>query len=217
MATTYKNHHQPIGLTGESEKLLSPVISVPLYSSNRYTREAPSMTEKLTECCFGVDVKDRSELLQSMLLDDHSPPPSWCQRLLCDCGASRKRTISGIQDIPEISNLAGLLIQNGDPATHATSGTLFTLKYADFDKETRIGERHVYGGCGGQQHTGQWPALQNKTWLTALTIGRCCNYSYRFTFTEDWQKADIEIRENLCCVACCLPPCSKAWFGIPKV
>jgi len=27
MATTY-NHHQPIGLTGKSEKLLSPVISV---------------------------------------------------------------------------------------------------------------------------------------------------------------------------------------------
>ena len=181
---------------------------------NHLNEKYPTQLEKFTECCFGVVVKDRSELLQAILLDDHSPPPTWCQRLLCDCGA-RKRTLSGIEDIPEISNLAGLLLQNGDAMVHSTNGTVFTLKYADFDKETRIGELEVYGGYGGKQHTGQWSALNNKTWLALLTLGRCCNYSYRFSFSEDWRKADIDIRANCCC-ATCLPPCSKAWFNIPK-
>ena len=87
---------------------------------------------------------DRDDLLQAIVLNKKSPPPSCLQRLLCDCG-SGERTASGIQDIPEISNLAGLLLQNGDE-THSTNGTVFTLKWGEFNKETRVGE---WGGAGG--------------------------------------------------------------------
>lgn len=167
----------------------------------------------IVSCCkkdviHGVIPVERSALLQKIVLDDTAPPPSWLQKLLCDCNsAQRKLTVSGIQDVPEISNLAGLLLQNGD---HSTGGTAMTLKYARFDKEKRVAHIQVYGGGG------KWAALDNALWRFVLNVGRCCNYTYRFTFSEDWQKADIDIMGNLCCVACCLPPCANAWFSIPK-
>jgi len=140
--------------------------------------------------------------------------PSWCQRLLCDCGDSRKRTISGIQNIPDICNLAGLIIQNGD---HSTSGTVFTLKYADFYKKKRIAERQVYGGWGGQQRTGKWSALQNKTWLTLLTMCRCCNYSYRFTFTEDGKRLILKSGEIFVALRVAYHHAPKHGLAFPKV
>jgi hypothetical protein len=152
---------------------------------------------------------DRDDLLQRIVLNDVSPQPSWLQRFLCDCGSGARKA-SGIQDIPEIANLAGLLLQNGDE-THSTNGTIFTLKWSDFDKETRVAQLEVYGGCGSQQHTGAWSALNNQKWKLLSMVGRCCNYSYRFQFSEDWQRADIDIKGN-----CCLIPCCKPWFSIPK-
>jgi hypothetical protein len=158
---------------------------------------------------YGVVETDRDDLLQAIILNEKSPPPSWLQRLLCDCG-SGERTASGIEDIPEISNLAGLLLQNGDE-THSTNGTVFTFKWGKFNKETRVGELEVYGGCGGQQHTGSWTMLNNQTWKNLSLLGRCCNYTYQFTFSEDWQNADIDIKAN-----CCLIPCVRPWYTIPK-
>mmetsp|Transcript_17101 Transcript_17101/g.25630 ORF Transcript_17101/g.25630 Transcript_17101/m.25630 type:complete len:232 (+) Transcript_17101:132-827(+) len=158
---------------------------------------------------YGVVETDRDDLLQAILLNEKSPDPSWLQRLLCDCG-SGERKASGIKDIAEISNLAGLLLQNGDE-THSTSGTVFTLKWGDFDKETRVAELEVYGGCGGQQHTGSWSLLNNQTWKHLSLLGRCCNYTYRFQFSKDWQSADIDVKAN-----CCLIPCARPWCTIPK-
>ena len=72
----------------------------------------------IVSCCkkdviHGVIPVERSALLQKIVLDDTAPPPSWLQKLLCDCNsAQRKLTVSGIQDVTEISNLAGLLLQN---------------------------------------------------------------------------------------------------------
>ena len=40
------------------------------------------------------------------------------------------------------------------------------------------------------------------------------NYSYRFTFSEDYRHADIQIRANCCCV-CLVPPCAPAWCKVP--
>jgi len=158
---------------------------------------------------YGVVETDRDDLLQAIILNEKSPPPSWLQRLLCDCG-SGERTASGIEDIPEISNLAGLLLQNGDE-THSTNGTVFTFKWGKFNKETRVGELEVYGGCGGQQHTGSWTMLNNQTWKNLSLLARWCNYTYQFTFSEDWQNADIDIKAN-----CCLIPCVRPWYTIPK-
>ena len=73
----------------------------------------------------------------------------------------------------------------------------------------------AYGGFGGEASSvGAWTAERSSTWLCLMTIARLCNYTYRFKFSEDWQRADIEIRENLCCVTGA-PCCCKPWFFIP--
>lgn len=127
-------------------------------------------------------VKKRSELLQALVLDEYSPD------------GSRKRTPSGIAEIPEISNLAGLLMQNALPdVLHKTAGTTCTLKWAAFDKKTRTVELQNYGNFDGRQ-IGEWSYFNNNQWRNLLIpLARVFNYSYRFTFDEDWQRADIDL------------------------
>jgi len=117
--------------------------------------------------------------------------------------------------VPEISNLAGVLFQNGLETEHGhpTNGTIMTLKWADYDKETRTALIPVYGGYGGcgtkKASTGHWSILDNPTWRALSLLGRCCNYSYIFAFSEDYQRADINMKVNLGCFCC------KAWFTLP--
>jgi hypothetical protein len=170
----------------------------------------------ITESCCGAKVIERSELLQAIVMDDRAGvSPSCFQKLLCDC-STQTRFASGVKDVPEISNLAGLLVQNGE---HSTAGTAFTAKWGRFDKEKRIVDISVYGSgrsCGSEkQELGQWSAINSNKWRCLMMLGRCCDYSYKIRFAEDWQRADIDIRINLCCVACCVPPCMKAWFTVP--
>lgn len=90
----------------------------------------------IQNCLLGLESKKQSELVEAILIADTSPPPSYLQCILGDCSSGpKKRVQGGIQDVPEISNLAGLLHQNsssrGDE-THSSNGTLFTLKWADY-------------------------------------------------------------------------------------
>mmetsp|Transcript_26979 Transcript_26979/g.31873 ORF Transcript_26979/g.31873 Transcript_26979/m.31873 type:complete len:226 (-) Transcript_26979:940-1617(-) len=161
---------------------------------------------KCADRIVGVTTTDRSNLIQAILLDKKPPPASCIRRSLCDCG-SGERKLSGIEQVPEISNLAGLLIQTG---AHPRAGTTFSLKWADFNKTSRVGEVKVYGGCGGKQHAGHWSAIDSCCSKVFVSCGRVWNYSYRFRFDEDWQRADIDIR--FCCTpsgnTCCSYPSS---------
>lgn len=169
-----------------------------------------SIPTSIQNCLLGVKSKNHSELVKDVL-SDTAPPPSCIQCILGDCCGRKKRVPSGIQDVPEISNLAGLLHQNGADTVFGsrTNGTIFTLKWADYDKETRTAVVQVYGGYGPKASTGYWSILDNQKWRTISCLGRICNYSYFFTFSEDYQRADINMKVNLGCLCC------KPWFKIP--
>eukprot|EP00591_Stephanopyxis_turris_P005568 CAMPEP_0195528196 /NCGR_PEP_ID=MMETSP0794_2-20130614/30245_1 /TAXON_ID=515487 /ORGANISM="Stephanopyxis turris, Strain CCMP 815" /LENGTH=245 /DNA_ID=CAMNT_0040659285 /DNA_START=102 /DNA_END=839 /DNA_ORIENTATION=- len=177
-------------------------------NSTPYTRSDASTSISFLNRLGGFESKESSDLFQAIVQDETSPSPSWIQRLLCDCGGPRTRVEGGIQDVPEISNLAGLMFQNGD---EVTSGTAFTLKWADFDKEKRVCTIQVYGGYGSKAAaTGLWSILDNHMWRFLSVLGRCCNYTYRISFSEDWQRADFDIKANLGCICC-----AKPWFTLP--
>jgi len=170
---------------------------------------------KCTDRIVGVTTTNRSSLLQAIVLDEKPPPVSCIRRSLCDCG-SGERKLSGIEQVPEISNLAGLLIQRQTGEKFPTAGTTQTLKWAEFDKTSRVAEMKVYGGCGGKQHAGHWSAIDNSKWKFLVCWGRVWNYSYRVRFDEDWQRADIDIR--FCCTlsgkTCCSYPRSCTTFDM---
>jgi len=126
--------------------------------------------------------KTEMELLEAIVLDEYSPD------------GRRKRTPSGMETVEEIQNLTGLLHQNDiEGIEHSTEGTVCTLKWCDFDKETRVAEMVVYGRNGGK-HTGQWSFYDDGNWTRfVIPLLRLFEYSYRFNFSEDWQRAEIEI------------------------
>jgi len=172
------------------------------------------MCAGIQNCLCGYESKKQSELVEAILADT-SPPPSYLQCILLDCsGGPKKRVQGGIQDVPEISNLAGLLHQNsgnrGEDA-HSTNGTLLTLKWADYDKDTRTASLQVHGGYGKSASTGYWSLLDNQKWRLLGAVSRCCNYSYFFHFSEDYQRADIKMKVNLGCICC------KPWAPIPEM
>ena len=174
--------------------------------------EPPRRTNTtLIEKCLGVEVKTTLQGYAMILYDHANAEPSCIERCLCHC-SPKKRAPSGIADVPEIANRSGVFFQYGD---HSTANTAMTLKGAVFDKGNRVADLKAYGGFGGEASTvGAWTAEKSSTWLCLMTIARLCNYTYRFKFSEDWQRADIEIRGNLCCVTGA-PCCCKPWFSIP--
>ncbi|EOD24641.1 hypothetical protein EMIHUDRAFT_435421 [Emiliania huxleyi CCMP1516] len=99
---------------------------------------------------------------------------------------------------------------------HSTGGSIQTLKWSTWDPDSRVAHLEVFGGYGGSSHTGQWTEPPGCLWLFLINLGRCCDYSYRFEFSEDYRRAEILIEANLCC-CCCLPipPCLPAWFVLP--
>ena len=74
---------------------------------------------------------------------------------------------------------------------------------------TQVAHLEVFGGYGGSSHTGQWTEPPGCLWrllfapwvaaagrasvtrsqrmsrLFLINLGRCCDYSYRFEFSED--------------------------------
>merc|ERR1711865_973185 len=47
-------------------------------------------------------------------------------------------------------------------------------------------------------------------------LGKLCDYSYRFEFSEDYKKIDLRVMANCCCICPLCMPCCPAWFTIPK-
>jgi len=139
------------------------------------------------------------------------------QLALCHCSRPQRRTHSGVEEVPQISSLAGATLQRG---RHSTGGSVQTLKWADYDADRRRAYMHVFGGFGGEPHVGHWtePA-DNFAWLGLMCLARVCTYGYTFQFAEDFSRADIFITGNCCC--CLLLPCvplwcSPGWFTIPS-
>ena len=166
------------------------------------------MAGRLT-CCerlWSVKVEERSEIGNWMLLDTRdNDPPSLCGRLLCFCAPTYPRVPNAIKDIPEISMLAGAMLEDD----WGLKGSVFTNRYMDFDKLNRVGNIKVCGGaeicnnccasCGGHYQVAQWSAGDTSCVRYPLSVfGRCANFGYRYTFSSDWRKADIAITLNLC-------------------
>lgn len=162
-------------------------------------------------CCLKIE---ESETADEWMLRPNTLEPSLFQRLcLCQCSEEERRP-SGILLVPEISGLAGVTLQLGD---HATAGSLQTLKWTTYDQTKRTATMQVFGGFGGAAGTGQWTEPPNSLhWMFLMNLGRCGNYTYRFTFSEDFRYSDIDIQCNplpLCCI--CIP-CIPAWCTVPR-
>jgi hypothetical protein len=151
--------------------------------------------------------------IKDTFLDEYSEEPSLFQRLfMCQC-SKEKRTPARIQFQEGLQGLAGVLIQSGE---HSTAGTMLTLKWMDYNPDTREGYLQVFGGYGGSASTGLW--TENSAtlyWYFLMNLARCANYQYYFTFNEDFSKADIAIKGNPLILCCICIPCCPAWFTLP--
>ena len=164
----------------------------------------------LGESCCCLELKPRADIASWMLLDDLSTQPqSLMQKFLCHC-QPEARVNSGIEKVPQIASLAGATLQRG---THSTAGSVQTLKWAAYDPATRTAVMEVFGGFGGTGQRAQWTEPDKGTWYFLMNLARFCNYSYRFKFSEDYRRADIDILAN--CTGCCCVPCVPAWCAVP--
>jgi len=170
----------------------------------------PTVFQSCCAACCCLEIRPRDDVADWMLRSDNADAaPSFMQRCLCQCGPE-KRVLSGVEDVPQISSLAGATLQYG---THATGGSVQTLKWCKFDKDKRVADLQVFGGFGGTSSVGLWTEPAEKCyWTCLINLGRVCNYSYRFEFAEDWRHVDIKIRANICC---CIWPWAPAWFQAP--
>jgi hypothetical protein len=153
--------------------------------------QALSDGASLTDHCCCVTLVPRDTIGQAMLLDMRSStPPSLLERMLCMCKPI-PRIASGIEEVPEISALAGATLQRGD---HPTRGSVQTLKWAIFDKTKRVAIMEVFGGSRLNNQLGQWASAQGPEWeFKPVSSGcftnclRLCDWTYKFEFTEDWR------------------------------
>mmetsp|Transcript_4858 Transcript_4858/g.14118 ORF Transcript_4858/g.14118 Transcript_4858/m.14118 type:complete len:237 (-) Transcript_4858:81-791(-) len=165
-------------------------------------------------CCCCIKVSPKSSLNELMLIDTAADQqPSCLQRFcLCYCKPLERKS-NGIEEIPQLRGLAGLTVQDGD---HITAGSLQTLKYAPYDPEARVLYMPVYGGFGWWHGgtTGLWTEPANCVWGFLMTAARLSNYTYKFTFSEDYLHVDIDIMTNMFGVVGCA--CLPAWCTVPR-
>jgi hypothetical protein len=165
----------------------------------------------MAAACCCVQVMARDKAVEAMLGPTTEPSgPSLFSRL-CWCQSSPKgRQAVDAEDWPEVSNLAsGVLLQNG---SHTTAGSLHTFKWGKWDKATRSFIIDVFGGINMPQTTGTWTEPAGSClWMFFMFLARTASYRYDVTFSEDYQRADIKVRGNLCCCVPCLP----VWFTCP--
>ena len=168
----------------------------------------------MATCCC-LDVHGRDSVVDWMLHSDNSnEQPSLLQRLICQCGPEM-RTANDIINVPEIRSLSGVTLQSAPP-DWPTKGSLHTLKYCVFDRETRVAEQQVFGGFGKLSSVGLWTEPAGKChWDFLMNLARLCNYTYHYEFSEDWREMKINIKANLCCLCFGLPPCMPAWCTVP--
>jgi len=83
-----------------------------------------------------------------------------------------------------------------------------TLKWCKFDFEKREAAIQVFGGFGGTRGSqGLWTAPPTCSSAVATNTLRACNLTYVLRFSNDWRRADVDVRCNGCCCVPCLPPC----------
>jgi len=174
--------------------------------------EATGTLARCLSACCCLDLKARDEATE-LVTKSTSAQPSLYQRLcMCQC-APQDRLPSGLELVPQLQGLAGVLLQDGD---HETGGTLFTLKWASFDREKRTMEIPVFGGFYGGSTTGVWTQPLEVRWCCLMNLGRTGNYTYRLEFNEDFSFADIRVFGNPLVLCCCCFPCIPAWFEMPR-
>jgi len=160
-------------------------------------------------CCIGI--KERDTVGDWMLNASGNGEPSLFQKLF-ECQWSPKpRTPGGIETESKLRGLAGVTLQNG---THSTKGSLQTLKWAKWDASKREATLPVFGGFYGD--TGVWTEPINPIWCCLMNLGRCANYTYTFTFSEDYSHATIDISANPLVLCCLCVPCCPAWCTVPR-
>ena len=110
---------------------------------------------------------------------------------------------------------SGATQQTGD---HSTGGSVQTLKWCKYDAEERVATLSVFGGAGGARRgeTGLWTEPVSCIWAVFMNIGRLCDYTYRFEFSEDYKEIDLRVMVNCCCVCPVCLPCCSAWCTVPK-
>uniref|UniRef100_A0A7S3RQZ1 Uncharacterized protein n=1 Tax=Emiliania huxleyi TaxID=2903 RepID=A0A7S3RQZ1_EMIHU len=170
-------------------------------------QQQPPTSLSCCERCFCVKAEDRSNIASWMLKDTRDKtPPSACGKLLCFCDEAYPRTPNCIEEIPEIRALAGTVLEDGQ----ALSGTVFTLRWMEFDKATRSGVSKTFGGYGGKYSAAQWSLGSSWTTYVGAWCDRCVNQSYGWQFSEDWRSAKITVKMNWIVCFPWLPP----WFTV---
>lgn len=171
------------------------------------------LSSTVTSCCC-LKIYDRDAAVHQILSETTDPDgPSLLARLCwCQC-APIPRKDAGIKDIEAISAFAGVTLQSG---SHATAGSLETLRWGDYDAATRTLRTTGFGGWYQPYNTGTWTEPINPIWCFLLTLGRIGNATYEFKFSEDFQRADIIGRGNLLVFCCCCCPCIPPWFSLPE-
>jgi len=180
--------------------------------------EKPSGLQSCMAACCCLEIKQRDVVNEWMLSTNETKAPSLCQRLcFCQCGPSVRKP-SGIEAVPQLRGLAGVMVQAGD---HNTAGSLQTLKWANWDPVKRQADLQVWGGfsgCGRGSEVGLWTEPVKPLWCFLMNLARVGNYTYRFKFSEDYRRADIGISGNpliFCCSCLCIP-CMPGWLFVPK-
>ncbi|CAK9020494.1 unnamed protein product [Durusdinium trenchii] len=167
-----------------------------------------------TACCC-LKTYDRDAAVQQILALTTDPDgPSLLGRLCwCQCQPIPRPT-TGIEEVDEISNLAGVTLQYGN---HVTAGSLESLRWATYDAATRTATATGFGGWYQPWYTGSWsePA-GDPIWCFLLWLARVGNATYEFQFSEDFQQAEIIPKGNLGVFCCCCCPCIPGWAPIPS-
>lgn len=166
-------------------------------------------------CCLKVHERDT---VGEWMMSPEQPGPSLFERFnMCHC-RQEVREESGIELEPKLRGLAGVTLQDGE---HNTAGSLQTMKWASFDPETRVVYQKVFGGFGAKAGTGAWTEdASSLIWMILMNLARNAGYRYKFSFSEDYRYADIDVQGNPCVLCCCCPiltlPCCPAWFTFPR-
>lgn len=167
----------------------------------------------LSNCCC-LKTFPREVMNEVILTNDAATEePSLLQRFcFCYC-FPEARVNNGIEQIPELHGLAGLMIQDGD---HITAGSLTSMKYAKWDAGKRVAYMPVYSGFGWWHGgtTGLWAEPAYTAWCCIMNGARLGNFTYKFSFSEDYMHGDIDALLNPCC--CCGCVCLPAWFRVPR-
>lgn len=179
-------------------------------TSPKAPAEPPSAFASCMAACCCLAIKESATVGDWMLSANSGDPSLWVRLFQCQC-SSRPRKPGGLETVPQLRGLAGVTVQNG---LHATAGSLQTLKWTTWDAVKREATLPVFGGFYG--YTGVWTEPISPIWSFLMNLARCANFTYTFTFDEEYKKADIDISANPLVLCCVCVPCCPAWCTLPR-